>query len=323
MTTTDPASDAVLLALTEVIKGATSPEIQQAQAMLLRRLATQGDVIPSRIPAPLNITQVGGYFNLLTDLHEDRMRTEMLGAALGLATGAQDVPLGDPVPPMTLTALVNDRPTGPAGVSVPLAVSVRSDLATALSTAVANLHAVSGLLPLWSPPVALPAATSATTSPPDPMPYLGREVWLAPTAALTDPATDPIVLGRAATDTTPGYRVGVRVADGTPGATTLDWTALVFDVIGNGFVERAIGQTSLLPVETALLATPFSTHPIAAAPASRGDYTWARLTATVGLVPGASRLGDELALVWTSGQITQSAYAAHVDAVWDGTTFAG
>lgn len=65
----------------------------------------------------------------------------------------------------------------------------------------------------------------------------------------------------------------------------------------------------------------FATHPIAAAPASRGDYTWARLTASVGLVPGASRLGDELALLWTSGQIAQSVYAAHADAFWDGTAF--
>ena len=76
----DAAEDALVLALTEVIKGATSPEIQSAQAMLLRRLATQGDVIPSRIPAPRNITEVGGYLNLLETLGETRMRRDMLGS---------------------------------------------------------------------------------------------------------------------------------------------------------------------------------------------------------------------------------------------------
>ena len=70
-TETDQGADAVLLALTEVIKGATSPEIQQAQAMLLRRLAQQGDVIPSRIPAPRNVTEVGGWFNLLGEMNEN------------------------------------------------------------------------------------------------------------------------------------------------------------------------------------------------------------------------------------------------------------
>ena len=321
-TSSDPAGDAVLLALTEVIKGATSPEIQQAQAMLLRRLATQGDVIPSRIPAPLNITQVGGYFNLLTDLAETTMRKEMLGAALGLATASVAAGAGGSIPPMHLTSLANDRPAGAAGAAVPLSVAVREDLAAGVTAMVASIHAAGGVLPLWSPPHALPPSTG-TSMPPGPMPYLGRELWLAPTAALTDPATDPIVLGRAATDPAPGYRVGIRVADGTVGAPKLDWTGLVWDTIGGAFVERALGQVTLLPIEAALATTPFAAHRLTVAPGQHGDYEWARLTAVAGLVPGASRLGDELALLWTSQQITDSAYAAHVDALWDGTRFVG
>jgi len=131
------------------------------------------------------------------------------------------------------------------------------------------------------------------------------------------------VLGRAATDPAPGYRVGIRVADGTVGAPKLDWTGLVWDTIGGAFVERALGQVTLLPIEAALATTPFAAHRLTVAPGQHGDYEWARLTAVAGLVPGASRLGDELALLWTSQQITDSAYAAHVDAIWDGTRFVG
>ena len=319
----DPAGDALLLALTDAIRSATGPEIQQAQALLLRRLATEGDVIPSRIPAPRNITEVGGYLNLLTTLAENTMRRDMIGAALGLASTPFGVGGVGAVPPLRLTAVPNDRPAGAVGATVPLAVTVRADLATPLQSALDTVHADGGLLPLWSPPTALPPAPQGARPMPDPLPHLGREVFLAPTAALTDPATDPIVLGRAATDVAAGYRAAVRVAAGTAGAPALDWTALVFDTVGGGFVERALGTVELLPIDVALAGTPFVARPVPAAPTGRGDLTWARLVATAGLVPGLSRLGDELALVWNADAIASSAFATHLDAIWDGAAFAG
>ena len=132
------AEDALVLALTEVIKGATSPEIQQAQALLLRRLATQGDVIPSRIPAPLNITEVGGYLNLLGTLGEQAMRRDMLGSTLGLATGALESSVGFAAPPLRLTAVASHRPAGGGGAEVPLSVGVREDLAPPLVAALVS-----------------------------------------------------------------------------------------------------------------------------------------------------------------------------------------
>ncbi|MFE6995734.1 hypothetical protein ACFVAE_07230 [Microbacterium sp. NPDC057659] len=318
----DAAGDALVLALTDVIKGASSPEIQQAQAMLLRRLATQGDVIPSRIPAPLNITEIGGYFNLLTDLRESAMRKDMLGAALGLASFEPvDIGTGGTVPPLRLVQIANDRLPSPAGDGVPLAVGVREDLAAGMQAALADVRSAGGHLPLWGPPPALPAPTGGTGPTPDPLPYLGREVWVAPTAALTDPATDPIVLGRASTDAGTGYRVGIRVADGTAGGVSADWVGLKWDAIGGAFVEADIGTVTLLPLEAAVAATPFVSRPIAALPPARGDYAWARMAAVAGLLPGASRLGDELGLLWTSDRIAESAYAGHLDAVWDGVAF--
>jgi hypothetical protein len=319
-TSADPAGDAVLLALTEVIKGATSPQIQEAQAMLLRRLATQGDVIPSRIPAPLNITEVGGYFNLLTILQEMEMRREMLGAALGLATMPR-VPAVALAPPMALTDLPNDRPAGPVGDTVPLSVGARADLADGVRRLQAGVHAGNGLVPLWSPAVVLPRG-AAGAPPPDPLPWLGREVWLAPTAALVDPETDTFVLGRAAGDARPGFEVGIRVDPGTAGAATTDWTALVWDELGQAFVARQVEDVTALPLSVALEGTSFRARSLAVAPAGRGDYTWARLRSIAGLVPGVSRLGDELALLWPSDQIEASIFAEHLDRIWDGDEFA-
>ena len=48
-------------------------------------LALQGDVIQSRIPAPRNITEIGGYLNLLQTLGQAEMRTQTLAGALGVA----------------------------------------------------------------------------------------------------------------------------------------------------------------------------------------------------------------------------------------------
>jgi hypothetical protein len=323
MTTNDPAGDALLLALTDAIRGASTPEIQQAQALLLRRLATEGDVIPSRIPAPRNITEVGGYFNLLTDLAETQLRHNMLSAALGLANEALPATGLGSVPPMRLQSVQNDRPAGPASTTVPLAVAIRNDLAAALQAVLDGVHADGGVLPLWSPPVALPPATAAPGPIPDPLLYLGRRVWLAPTAALTDPTVDSLVLGRASTDPAPGYRVGIRVSPGTVAAPALDWTGLVFDTVSASFVERSVGTVGLLPLSTALAGSPFVATPIPAAPASRMDTAWARLTAIGGLIPGVSTLGAELALVWNSDAVAASVFAGHLDAVWDGTTFVG
>ena len=96
-TPSSTAIDGVLAALTEVIRSSTSPEVQEVQLMLLRRLALEGSVIPSRIPAPRNITEIGGYLNQLTTLGLDDMRTQMLGSVLGLAA------------PMPLSGLETDR----------------------------------------------------------------------------------------------------------------------------------------------------------------------------------------------------------------------
>src|SRR5689334_4336854 len=82
-----PATSVQLIqALTSIINEYNAPEAQQLRLLLLRRLALSGDVIPSRIPAPLNITEVGGYLNLLDSLGAQDLKLDVVASILGVAS---------------------------------------------------------------------------------------------------------------------------------------------------------------------------------------------------------------------------------------------
>ena len=55
----------IVQSLLTMAQAATSPDAIEAQNMLLRRMALEGDVVGSRIPPPRNISEIGGYINLL------------------------------------------------------------------------------------------------------------------------------------------------------------------------------------------------------------------------------------------------------------------
>ena len=68
----------------KLLEQEASPEVQEIKRMILRRIATESDIRPSRIPAPLNITEIGGYFNLLLKLQQQEMLRQTLASILGL-----------------------------------------------------------------------------------------------------------------------------------------------------------------------------------------------------------------------------------------------
>lgn len=68
----------------KLLEHEVSPEVLEIRKMILRRIATESDIKPSRIPAPMNITQVGGYVNLLMQLNEQEMLRQTLASILGL-----------------------------------------------------------------------------------------------------------------------------------------------------------------------------------------------------------------------------------------------
>ncbi|SHM92157.1 hypothetical protein [Actinacidiphila paucisporea] len=321
----DASDDGVLKALTDLIRGSATPDVQAAQALLLRRLALEGDVIPSRLPAPKNITEMGGYLNLLATLGMTDMRSEMLSAALGLAIPPAPQLEQDVLPPpLPLVPLANDLPSGPGAASVAPSIHLRSDLAPGLSKAMGTIHSWSGQLPLWSPPPVLPPALM---QPPageeiDSLLFaLGRAVRIAPAAALADPATDPVVLARRKGDP-PGYGPALAVHAGTKGAVKTGWQAVHWDAATATYSKKALAGRPLLPLHTALEGSGFTPRWIPALPSGPTDLAWAELGNVTGLLAGVSRFGTELALAHAPGAIRASALASMVDRLWDGERFA-
>ena len=62
----------------------TSQEVRDIKLEILRRVARESDIKPARIPAPMNITEIGGYFNLMMKLKQEDMLRQTLTSILGL-----------------------------------------------------------------------------------------------------------------------------------------------------------------------------------------------------------------------------------------------
>lgn len=70
--------------LVKLLENETSSESLAIKNLILRRIALEGDVKPARIPAPLNITQIGGYMNLMEQLNLSKLQERTLTSILGL-----------------------------------------------------------------------------------------------------------------------------------------------------------------------------------------------------------------------------------------------
>jgi hypothetical protein len=86
-------NDALMGALSKILESEASEETREIKNTILRRIAEESEVKPSRIPAPLNITEVGGYINLLEQIDaptpelkamKARMQMSIIASALGL-----------------------------------------------------------------------------------------------------------------------------------------------------------------------------------------------------------------------------------------------
>jgi hypothetical protein len=316
--TATTAEDRALDALTKILESAISPDMLEAQKIILRRLALAGDLFPSRVPAPLNITEVGGYLNLLVD--DPVLRSQVLAAALGVA--GPNPPLGweQVLPPLYLVARANDRPAGPSQPATPVQVLVRSDFAAALDAALASIHAKGCALPILAASLPLPPAGPGAAPPDDLLPYLGRVLTLVPAAALADPAADPLAVG------TPGgggeVQVLARQLDaGAPDAASVATAAWDLWTCTDSACTQASASGAYLPLAP-LLATAGWHQPTLAAPTTATDAGgWNRWTNVTGLVAHETAFGAELSLVHPAGAVAQSSVRERLDWVWDGSTF--
>lgn len=308
--------------LLNVLNTATSPDALEAQSIIMRRIALEGDVVGSRVPPPRNITEIGGYLNLLTTLNETTMREQTLAGILGVA--GPNPPLGwiSNTQPLAMVSIGNDRPAGPAQPTLPLTVLVRSDFVTAVKAAVAQLHQFGATLPMAGGSVLqLPQATPGSSIPTDILMYLGRVLTVAATAALTTPGTDPLALIRAH-GSSDDYEIAAQVLSATANPVVpADYDALVCTATSSSVVELPTGTlVAVAPVLAGAGFYPASPLPV---PANNTQTAWARFTNITGLVPGVTRLGDELSALYNPQTVATSVFAGVVDWVWNGTAFTG
>lgn len=71
---------------TQLLQQEFSKELVKLRHLILLRMALEGDVKNTRIPPPANITEVGGYYNLLVEQNQKTMLRQLVSSALGLSS---------------------------------------------------------------------------------------------------------------------------------------------------------------------------------------------------------------------------------------------
>jgi hypothetical protein len=244
----------------------------------------------------------------------------VLAATLGVA-GPNPMPgWTSERPAISFVARPNDRPVGAAQATIPVAFTMRADLAGPLEEALAKIRAKGGTFPLLSPARVLPSPVSGTAAPPtDGLALVGRTLEAVPAAALVDPTTDPLAVGGVGAA---GNEVLARQVDAAaPDAASVTsaaynlWACTATACSQQAVTDKFIAVTP--PLNGAGWYQPAVSAPTSLA--SPGN--WSRWTNVTGLVSGRTRLGEELGLLYTKAEIAQSALADKLDWAWDGTAF--
>ena len=68
--------------IAKLLEQETDEETRKYKNLILKRIATETDIRPARVPAPLNITEIGGYYNLLRK--NEKLQMQLLASVLGL-----------------------------------------------------------------------------------------------------------------------------------------------------------------------------------------------------------------------------------------------
>ena len=306
-----------------ILETTNSPEIQRAREIIAYRLAISGDVAPSRIPAPRNITEIGGYINLLSDYGEVEQRSRMIAAALGIAGPQVNLPQPGTLPPLSFSSRNQVRPEGAQQATFQLSFTIRSDFVAAFDAATQSITALGGAMPILSGLRQLPAAGTTTPAAGDEqLNLIGRMLILSPTAALREVAVDPLSLSRP--DAGGAFQLMARVINDTaPDASTVsdaDWISWECDIDQCSEVATTDARFALTPIlntagwhQLAPIADPTSVNEM------NGWNRWRNIT---GIVPGQTRFGDELQLLYSAAELVSSPVFDQLDLIWNGNEFA-
>jgi hypothetical protein len=323
-TPADPTFDGLMDALVELIRSGVRPDVLEAQRLLLQRLANQGDVFPARIPVPRNITEIGGYLNLLELSGQQNIRSSAIASALGIAGPA---PAGEALAgavPVGFVDVANDRPAGAAQASIPPLLSIRADFHAPLMSALATLHAAGCQLPLRAPRAVLPAtqpgATPTGLDLDSVFAALGRTLEVFPGTILIDPALDALAIARLETPAADPVRLVARELDGGTLVPEASWVAMrastTTAVSDAPALQRYLDMAPLMSAAGWNHPTPLA---LPTTLTSRG--TLVRFINLTGLIAGETTLGNELHLLYTPAAVARSAFAALTGMVWDGAQF--
>ncbi|HEX7664044.1 MAG TPA: hypothetical protein VF407_06035 [Polyangiaceae bacterium] len=300
----------------------TSPDALEAQSILLRRAALQGDIVGSRVPPPKNISEIGGYINLLGTLNETAMRQQALAGILGVAGPSSPLGWINNVQPLAMANLVNDRPVGPSQAAIPLNVQVRSDFIAGVQAAQKAMHQLGAFLPFSGPTtITLPPNAPGAPPPPDILLYCGRVLNLAAAAALSNPLADPLVIERApgSPASTP-YEVAANVIAAAAVAVPSGTYQVLTATSTTNQTAELVG--SLVPVNPVMASAGFNlATPLPAIPNTLST-AWTRLQNVTGLVAGTTKLGDELSLLYRPDALSNSVFASMMNWTWTGSAFA-
>lgn len=314
------ANSEILSALADILRTGTDPEVLEAQRILLRRIALGGDIVQSRIPAPKNITEIGGYINLLGTLEQPELRLQMLASVLGVAGESATLGLTETGPIAAFVSTPNDRPEGPAQPLIPPRFTVRSDMIDALQDALQLVHGVGCAVPFLTPARALPRPLPGTRPQSDFLALLGRTLDVVPGTMLGDPANDPLAIARLATDPPTAFQLVAREIDGGASVAEASWIAFSADTAS--VTVQPAANRRYLPLKP-LFATAgwYPVEPVVLPTSLVDPGSMVRFINVSGLVRDETRLGQELALLYPVGAIMTSTLVAQLSWIWNGTTF--
>jgi hypothetical protein len=310
MSETNSLAPELQAALLDIIKQETSAEATQARSMILRRLALEGDVVPSRIPAPINITQIGGYANLLEKRGYDELGYRMMASTLGLPADNFENALYDISPVQFFVNLEGDRPDCEQTQSFPLSFAMRSDFHPAFATAQQEMRQAGAAVPFMNIRRALPGLNDPLPNLSQTFDIIGRALEIPPNAALHELKKDPVIIVKE----TDGRGGLYALADDT--VTVSGHDAYVIDTESGGLTTAPLtgNYLNLSPILNKAgwySGYDIDTHPL----------LLLKLRNITGLIPGVTTFGEELSLLYTRQQIVASSVREMLNWVWTGMAF--
>ena len=318
----DTALASVVDALVEMMRSGVRPELLEAQRVLLHRLATQGDMFPSRIPAPLNITEVGGYLNLLERSGHSDLRLSAMTGALGIAGPSLDLNAAAGEATVGFVMTRNDRPAGPAQAAIPPLVPIRADFHSPTLAALEHIRALGCKLPLRAFKAILPASQPDQTMPDTAVALdaLGRRLQAFPGTFLIDPDSDPLVIARPEAPAGEPLQLMARELGDGGLLPTASWVPLSASEVA--IIEEPARDAAYLEIAPIMAAAGWvQASPMVPPENIRNPGSLPEFRNLTNLIPGETTLLEELSLLYSQAAIARSAFAPFGGWIWSGQAF--